>query len=156
MNLPIGAHALETSETTIHDRLRRLMVNGLHGGIDPNFRKATRDLYFRELRFQLQALERFNKEVQTKPLRARLKLIRALRTSRLVRYSRMHWIELNNCHDDLLAQLYQRINAIRAIRRAVISAHHADSIRKRGIEIERVPTFRLMQQLGQEGLKRSN
>lgn len=156
MNLPIGAHALETTETTIQDRLRRLIINGLHGGIDPNFRKATRDLYFRELRLQLQALERFNDEVHTKPLRARLQLIRDLRTSRLVRYSRMHWIELNNCHDDLLVQLYQRINAIRAIRRAVVSAHHAKTIRMHGMEIERVPTFRLMQQLGQEGLKRSN
>ena len=156
MNLPVGAHALETADATIQDRLRRIFINGLHGGVDPDFRKATRDLYFRELRWQLNALERFYTEVETKPVRARLQLVRDLRTSRLIRYSRMHWIELNNCQQGLLAQLYQRINAIRAIRRAVVAARHEHTIREHALEIERVPTFRLMQQLGQEGLKRSN
>jgi hypothetical protein len=79
-----------------------------------------------------------------------------LHTSRLVRYSRAHWVELNACQASLLEQLYKRINAIRAIRRSIALAHSADKICKLTSEIERVPTFRLMQQLGQEGLKRSN
>ena len=82
--------------------------------------------------------------------------MRSLRASRLVRYSRSHWVELNDCQAELLEQLYQRINAIRAVRRSIVLAHPAEAICKLALAIERVPTFRLMQQLGQEGLKRSN
>lgn len=156
MNLPIGAHALERERTNLQSRLRRLFINGLHGGVDPDFRQASRDLYFKELRTQLRALERFTEEVHTQPMRARLNLMRSLRTARLVRYSRAHWVELNACQASLLEQLYQRINAIRAVRRSIALAYSADAICKLTSEIERVPTFRLMQQLGQEGLKRSN
>ena len=157
MNLPIGAHALEReSATSLQARLRRLFISGLHGGVDPDFRQASRDLYFKELRIQLLALERFTEDVQTHPMRARLHLMRSLRTSRLVRYSRSHWVELNACQAGLLEQLYQRINPIRAVRRSIVLAHPADDICTLALEIERVPTFRLMQQLGQEGLKRSN
>ena len=102
MNLPVGAHALELDETSLKARLRRLFINGMHGGVDPDFRKASRDLYFKELRLQLHALERFNEEVSTQPVRARLHLMRSLRSSRLVRYSRTHWVELNTCQDGLL------------------------------------------------------
>jgi hypothetical protein len=156
MNLPLGAYALETVDDTIQARVRRLLINGLHGGVDPDFRKATRDLYFRELRLQLHALERFREEVHSQPLRARFRLVRSLRASRMVRYSRMHWIELNDCHEDLLVELYRRINAIRSIRRSVVLAGNARTIHSQALAIGRVPTFRLMQRLGQEGLKRSN
>lgn len=156
MNLPIGAHALESDSSPLRARMRRLFINVLHGGVDPDFRQASRDLYFKELRMQLRALERFSAEVPAHPLRARLHLMRSLRTSRLLRYSRSHWIELNACQAELLEQLYQRINAIRAVRRSIVLAHPADAICTLTNAIERVPTFRLMQQLGQEGLKRSN
>lgn len=156
MNLPVGAHALETADATIQDRIRRLYINGIHGGVDPDFRQASRDLYFKELRMQLRALERFTEDVHTQPVRARLNLMRSLRSSRLERYSRSHWVELNACQASLLEQLYQRINAIRAVRRSIALAHSADTICKFTSNIDRVPTFRLMQQLGQEGLKRSN
>lgn len=156
MNLPNGAYALESESSTLEARMRRLFINGLHGGVDPDFRQASRDLYFRELRKQLRALERFSEEVHTHPVRARLHLMRSLRTSRLVRYSRSHWVELNTCQAELLEQLYQRINAIRAVRRSIALAHSTDAICALALAIERVPTFRLMQQLGQEGLKRSN
>lgn len=156
MNLPVGAHALDLDESSLKARLRRLFINGLHGGVDPDFRKASRDLYFKELRLQLHALERFNEEVCTQPVRARLHLIRSLRSSRLVRYSRMHWVELNASQDGLLEDLYHRINAIRAVRRSIVLAGPAASIHKQTLHLERIPTFRLMQQLGQEGLKRSN
>jgi hypothetical protein len=156
MNLPIGAHALEREGSTLQARMRRLFIKGLHGGVDPDFRQASRDLYFKELRLQLGALERFSEEVHAHPVRARLHLMRSLRASRLVRYSRSHWVELNACQAELLEQLYQRINAIRAVRRSIVLAHPADAICTLALAIERVPTFRLMQQLGQEGLKRSN
>ena len=38
MNLPVGAHALELDESSLKARLRRLFINGLHGGVDPDFR----------------------------------------------------------------------------------------------------------------------
>lgn len=156
MNLPVGAHALELDESSLKARLRRLFINGLHGGVDPDFRKASRDLYFKELRLQLHALERFNEEVRTQPVRARLHLMRSLRSSRLIRYSRTHWVELNTCQAGLLEHLYHRINTIRAVRRSIVWADSAATIHERTVDLERVPTFRLMQQLGQEGLKRSN
>ena len=101
-------------------------------------------------------MERFNEEVRTQPVRARLHLMRSLRSSRLVRYSRTHWVELNTCQDGLLEHLYHRINTIRSVRRAIICADSAATIHERTVDLERVPTFRLMQQLGREGLKRSN
>ena len=156
INLRLEANALKTDDSTVQASIRRLFINGLHGGVNPDFREASRDLYFRELRIQLLALERFNTEVHTRPLRARLKLILSLRTSRLVRYSRTHWVELNECQANLLVQLHQRIKAIRAVRRSIVAAKRADAINALTLEIERVPTFRLMQQLGQEGLKHAN
>ena len=83
-------------------------------------------------------------------------LMRSLRSSRLVRYSRTHWVELNTCQAGLLEHLYHRINTIRAVRRSIVWADSAATIHEQTVDLERVPTFRLMQQLGQEGLKRSN
>ncbi|MBO74416.1 MAG: hypothetical protein CMD33_03990 [Flavobacteriales bacterium] len=156
INLRLEANALKTDDSTFQARIRRLFIIGLHGGVNPDFREASRDLYFRELRVQLLALERFNTEVHTRPLRARLQLILSLRSSRLVRYSRTHWVELNECQPNLLVQLQQRISAIRAVRRSIVAAKRTDAINALTLEIERVPTFRLMQRLGQEGLKHVN
>jgi hypothetical protein len=64
-------------------------------------------------------------------------------------------VELNTDHSALLQELYGRVSAIRALRKALWSLKSEGEIRVRMVELDRVPTFRLMHRLGQEGLKRS-
>lgn len=155
VNLFPAIQAEQPAESHWQQRLRQVQVSGLHRGVDPHFRSAIRDLYFRELRLQITAIDRFNEEVTTHPLRARVKLLLRIRTTRFVRFSQTHWVELNADHSALLQELYRRVSAIRGLRNALWSCKNATEIRGRMAELDRVPTFRLMHRLGQEGLKRS-
>ncbi len=154
--LPRGAYALADNDSTFTARMRRVFNYNLHGGVDPNFFKATRDIYFRELLSQLRALERYNEEIYSKPLRARLRLIRSVRTSHLVRYSRTHWVELNTCQVPLLEQLYQSIKAIRTVRRSLLSSGSIKIANTNAIEVAHAKTFRLINQLIREGFRFAN
>lgn len=155
VNLFPAIQAEQLAESHWQQRLRQVQVSGLHRGVDPHFRSAIRDLYFRELRLQITAIDRFNKEVTRHPLRARVKLLLRIRTTRFVRFSQTHWVELNADHSALLQELYRRVSAIRGLRKALWSCKNEAEIRGRMAELDRVPTFRLMHRLGQEGLKRS-
>lgn len=154
-NLPPAVHALKTDKGNWRTRFHQLKIAGIHGGIDPNFRAAVRDLYFRELRKQLNAIDRFQADADQKPVRARLHLLRSLRTSPLIRFSQSHWIELNHHHTELLQEIYRRVDAIKDARRSAFSLRNPESIQESLGQLDRVPTFRLMHRLGQEGLKRT-
>lgn len=155
VNLFPSVQPKQPQESLWQQRLRQVQVSGLHRGVNPHFRSAIRDLYFRELRLQITAIDRFKVEVTTHPLRARIQLLLRVRTSRFIRFSQTHWVELNAEHSALLQELYRRVSAIRALRKAVWSWKNETEIRGRMADLDRVPTFRLMHRLGQEGLKRS-
>lgn len=154
-NLSPAVHALYTDNGSWKSRLHQLKVSSLHGGIDPDFRAAIRDLYFRELRKQLNAIDRYESEVKERPLLARLQLLRAMRTQPFVRFSQSHWVELNDHHTELLQALYGRVGAVKALRKSVLTAKSSEAIQLSLEQLDRVPTFRLMHRLGTEGLKRS-
>ena len=154
-NLAPSVRALKEDKATWKSRFHQLKVKSVHGGVDPDFRAATRDLYFRELRKQLNAIDRFQSDAGERPILARIMLLRAIRTAPLVRFSRSHWVELNDHHTDLLQALYGRVGAIKALRKSVFSIRKSESIERSLERLDRVPTFRLMHRLGQEGLKRT-
>lgn len=154
-NLFPTIQAEQPAESVWQQRLRHVQVSGLHRGVNPHFRSAIRDLYFRELRLQITAIDRFKDEVKTRPMRARMQLLLRVRTSRFIRFSQTHWVELNADHSALLQELYRRVHAIQALRKALWLWKDEAEILGRMAELDRVPTFRLMHRLGQEGLKRS-
>lgn len=155
VNLFPSVHAEQPQEPLWQQRLRQVQVSGLHRGVNPHFRSAIRDLYFRELRLQINAIDRFKEEVKTHPMRARLQLLLRVRTSRFIRFSQTHWVELNAEHSALLQELYLRVHAIQSLHKALWSWKSEAEILEQMAKLDRVPTFRLMHRLGQEGLKRS-
>lgn len=155
VNLFPSIQAQQPLESPWVKRLRKIQVSRFHKGVNPHFRSAIRDLYFRELRLQITAIDRFKEEVKTHPLRARLLLLLRVRTSRFIRFSQTHWVELNADHSALLQELYRRVHAIQSLRKAIWSWKGEAEILGRMMDLDRVPTFRLMHRLGQEGLKRS-
>ena len=135
----------------------KLCVRVLHGGVDPHFRRATRDLYFEEIRFQLSAIERF--QAKSPKWNAKLSLMLNLRTRRLIRYTEYHALPLNEHHQELLQAIYVRVFAIRSLRirlvKSMLRVHPSPNFRSMVEEaLSEVPSYKLLNLLGQEGLKR--
>jgi len=140
-------------------RLHRMWVDFAHAGIDPQFRRAVRNLYFRDIRNQMAAIDNFEGEAKKLSFQSAWTLLWTVREKRLVKFTEYHAQALNDGHSELLQEIYTRVYAIRALRKQVIRAFILRQVPSEMSSytktISEVASYRLLRLLGQEGLKPS-
>jgi hypothetical protein len=140
-------------------RMHRVWVDLAHAGIDPQFRRAVRNLYFRDIRNQMEVIDYFESETKRLSLRATWTLLRKVSDKRLVKFTEYHAHALNDSHSELLQEIYTRVYAIRAFRKEIIRTFIFRQVPSEMTDctdaISEVASFRLLRVLGQEGLKPS-
>lgn len=140
-------------------RMHRVWVDFAHAGIDPQFRRAVRNLYFRDIRNQMEVINHFEGELKSLSFTATWTLLRKMSEKRLVKFTEYHAQVLNDGHSELLQEIYTRVYAIRAFRKQVIRAFVLRQTPSKMVgyteAIGEVASYRLMRLLGQEGLKPS-
>jgi len=141
----------------LHIRLHRAWVDIVHAGVDPQFRRAVRNLYFRDIRYQMAVIDNFENSTRALSLQTTWTLLWSLSGKRLVKFTEYHAQALNDGHSELLQEIYARVHAIQALRRRIIrgfilrdSPAEMASYSK---SISEIASYRLLRLLGQEGLK---